>query len=100
MSTRHDTGQAARPKSGSRQTGGSGDVCETCGNRYDKAFTIRMGGSEHVFDSFECAIQALAPTCNHCETRIIGHGTETEGIMFCSAHCAAAQGVSEAADRV
>jgi hypothetical protein len=28
-------------------------VCEVCGNDYDKAFTIQMDGSRHVFDSFE-----------------------------------------------
>jgi len=37
--------------------GGSKEVatCEICGNRYDKAFEVRMGGKTHVFDSFECA---------------------------------------------
>ena len=82
------------------ETTGTGGVCETCGNRYDKAFTIAMNGDEHIFDSFECAIQALAPVCAQCETRIIGHGVEAQGTMYCSAHCAAAQGVTEAADRV
>jgi hypothetical protein len=38
--------------------------CEVCGNTYDKTFTIADAeGAEHVFDSFECAIHALAPTC-------------------------------------
>ena len=36
-------------------------VCETCGNNYDKAFQILVWGQSHTFDSFECAIQALAP---------------------------------------
>ena len=36
-------------------------VCETCGNNYDKAFQVVMGGETHTFDSFECAIQKLAP---------------------------------------
>src|SRR5262245_57302685 len=40
--------------------------CEVCSNEYDKAFTITLDGQEHVFDSFECAINALAPTCEHC----------------------------------
>ena len=30
------------------------------GNDYDKTFTITQNGSEHVFDSFECAVHALA----------------------------------------
>jgi len=31
----------------------------------DKAFEIKMTGNTHIFDSFECAVQALAPTCAH-----------------------------------
>jgi hypothetical protein len=38
-------------------------TCEQCGNDYDKSFTVTMGGRTMIFDSFECAIQALAPTC-------------------------------------
>jgi len=57
-------------------------ICETCGNDYDKAFRMTFNGKEHVFDSFECAIQALAPTCPHCGTRIIGHGVEMESIAL------------------
>ncbi len=61
--------------------------CETCGNDYDKAFKIvRDDGSVHVFDCFECAIHALAPTCGHCGCRVIGHGVETMEI-YCCAHC-------------
>jgi hypothetical protein len=49
--------------------------CETCGNDYDKAFEIVMAGTSHTFDSFECAIQALAPTCGHCGCRLLGMGS-------------------------
>ena len=62
--------------------------CETCGNEYDKAFEVVMEGQSHHFDSFECAIEALAPRCEHCNCRIIGHGVESGGKMFCCAHCA------------
>jgi hypothetical protein len=41
------------------------NACETCGNVYDKAFQIMMDGLTHTYDSFECAIQALAPRCAH-----------------------------------
>ena len=75
-------------------------VCEVCGNDYDKAFTIQMDGSRHVFDSFECAIHALAPTCEHCGVRIVGHGLEAGGGMYCCAHCAEAEGVEGLKDRV
>ena len=50
--------------------------CEVCGNVYDKAFEVVMGSKSHVFDSFECAIHALAPACSHCGCRIVGHGVE------------------------
>lgn len=74
-------------------------TCETCGNDYDKAFTVTMGGEDHVFDSFECAIQALAPTCTHCGTRVIGHGVEQGETIFCCAHCAAQEGAELVQDR-
>ena len=51
-------------------------VCETCGNDYDKAFKVNFAGQEHTFDSFECAIHALAPVCDHCGCRVVGHGVE------------------------
>lgn len=74
--------------------------CERCGNDYDKAFEVRMGSEVHTFDSFECAIQTLAPSCAHCGLRIIGHGVESGDKMFCSAHCARSTGVSTLHDRV
>ncbi len=56
--------------------------------------------SVFVFDSFECAIQLLAPTCAHCRVRVIGHGVEADGIVFCSAHCARSVGSPGPIDRV
>ena len=75
-------------------------TCENCGNNYDKAFKVVVAGKEHIFDSFECAIHVLAPTCDHCECRIIGHGIEADGSFYCCAHCARHDGVTEAVDRV
>ena len=73
--------------------------CETCGNEYDKSFQVNMGGESHTFDSFECAIHALAPVCEHCGLRILGHGVEKNGVMYCCVHCASAEGVRELRDR-
>ncbi|MCT7375149.1 hypothetical protein [Chelativorans salis] len=73
--------------------------CEVCGNEYDKAFKVEMGGETHIFDSFECAIHALAPSCSHCGCRIVGHGVEKNDVFFCCAHCAAQEGVEELKDR-
>jgi hypothetical protein len=76
-------------------------VCSVCGNDYDKAFTITMkGGQSKTFDSFECAIHALAPTCQTCGVRIIGHGLESDGRFFCCDHCAGKAGVEGLRDRV
>jgi hypothetical protein len=74
-------------------------TCESCGNSYDKAFTVVMDDVSHVFDSFECAIHTLAPRCAHCECRIVGHGIEADGSFFCCAHCASRKGIREAVDR-
>jgi hypothetical protein len=74
--------------------------CEVCGNDYDKPMEITVGGEAHVFDSFECAIHALAPECAHCACRIIGHGVEAQGSMYCCASCAAKSGVTGARDRI
>jgi hypothetical protein len=74
--------------------------CEVCGNVYDKAFEVVMAGESHAFDSFECAIHALAPTCDHCGCKIIGHGVEANGSFYCCAHCATHEGVTGVEDRV
>ncbi|RZA20999.1 MAG: hypothetical protein EOP93_04375 [Lysobacteraceae bacterium] len=75
-------------------------VCVVCGNDYDKAFSIHtFEGKNLVFDSFECAIHALAPTCAHCGCRVIGHGAEHRGVFYCCAHCAKAAGVAGIDDR-
>jgi hypothetical protein len=73
--------------------------CEVCGNDYDKSFEVRAGGSSHTFDSFECAIHRLAPQCAHCGCRIVGHGVEAGGQMYCCANCARHSGVRGVADR-
>lgn len=74
--------------------------CEVCGNEYDKTFEVFMAGQSHVFDSFECAIQALAPTCSHCGCKIVGHGVEANNSFYCCAHCANKSGKDGLRDRV
>jgi hypothetical protein len=74
-------------------------TCETCGNTYDKAFSVIVDGEAHIFDSFECAIHALAPRCPHCDCRIIGHGVEEKGVIYCCAHCAHHAGARKVVDR-
>ena len=71
--------------------------CEICGNEYRKMLEIRYQGRAGNFDSFECAIHALAPTCEHCGCRVIGHGVELGERIFCCANCAQMVGISEKA---
>jgi hypothetical protein len=73
--------------------------CEVCGNEYDKAFEVVVAGSTHVFDSFECAIHRLAPSCEHCGCKVIGHGVEAAGQFYCCASCARHAGVKGVSDR-
>lgn len=74
-------------------------TCDLCGNDYDKTFTVTTHKATGTFDSFECAAQAMAPECTHCGCRILGHGVESEGAMFCCAHCARMVGEHELVDR-
>jgi Rieske Fe-S protein len=74
--------------------------CDVCGNDYDKSFTITGPSGGGTFDSFECAIHALAPTCTHCGCKIVGHGAEHDGRFYCCAHCARESGVKGIDDRI
>ena len=74
-------------------------ICDVCGNDYDKAFTLTRGDRKGTFDSFECAIHAFAPKCEHCGCMIIGHGAESGGRFYCCAHCAKKAGVTGVDDR-
>jgi hypothetical protein len=74
--------------------------CEVCGNDYYLTFDVITAGRKHVFDSFECAIQKLAPVCAHCGCKIIGHGIEAKNTFYCCASCARKSGVAQAQDHV
>ncbi|HLS58661.1 MAG TPA: hypothetical protein VK022_03445 [Paracoccaceae bacterium] len=75
-------------------------TCDTCGNSYDKTFEVRTEEATYTFDCFECAIHKLAPTCEICGVRIIGHGVEAGKRIFCCAHCAVRAGESGMRDRI
>lgn len=72
--------------------------CDVCGNDYHLSFEVTRNGARYVFDSFECAIYRLAPTCNHCGCKIIGHGIEAGNVFYCCAHCARQKGVRDVVD--
>ena len=74
--------------------------CDMCGNDYDKAFQLTThDGTTKTFDSFECAIHAVAAECSHCGCKIMGHGLESNGTMYCCAHCARESGETQLQDR-
>ena len=73
-------------------------VCEVCGNEYERSFEVFAAGERHIFDSFQCAIHRLAPRCEHCGCKVVGHGIEAEGRFYCCAHCARHEGVEGAVD--
>jgi hypothetical protein len=75
-------------------------TCDVCGNHYDKAFTLTKGARSGTFDAFACAIHAFAPHCSHCDCRIVGHGVNAGGRIFCCAHCARHAGMEGVADHV
>jgi len=75
-------------------------TCEVCGNEYEMPFEVVAAGQRHVFDSFECAIHRLAPVCEHCGCKVVGHGIQAEKRFFCCAHCARQAGYQTARDHI
>jgi hypothetical protein len=61
--------------------------CQVCNGTYNY-FKVIIGETHHEFDCFECAIQALAPTCYRCGNKIIGHVHTNQGKNFCDSLCA------------
>ena len=74
--------------------------CETCGNDYERAITVTLDGKSHQYDSFECAIHALAPTCRNCGIRVVGHGVESGAHIYCCAACSRNAGARGLVDHV
>ena len=65
-------------------------ICDTCGNHYDKAFTVTFhDGRTATFDSVECAAVQLAPECAHCGCRIFAgpRHRDTRGDLLLRALC-------------
>jgi hypothetical protein len=62
-------------------------LCASCGNDYEKSFTVTMDRQSYDFDCFECAINKLAPMCQCCGCKIIGHGIESDNYLYCCSHC-------------
>lgn len=73
--------------------------CDVCGNDYDKSFEVSGPRGRGTFDSFECAVHKLAPGCAHCGFKVVGHGVEEGGRIYCCANCARQAGSKQVRDR-
>lgn len=64
-------------------------VCDGCGNRSERMFTVQTHDDRvFLFDSVQCAVPILAPTCAGCLCAILGQPVEVGSITYCSAGCA------------
>jgi hypothetical protein len=73
-------------------------TCETCGNDYEDTFRVIFKNRTYEFDSIECAAHALAPSCENCGCRVLGHGVQFDETIFCCVHCASAAGATGLSD--
>ena len=67
---------------------------------YDKTFSVTQNSGTMTFDSFECAIHAMAPRCYI--TAIAGSwatASRPKEKCICCAHCAKHDGVKGVNDR-
>jgi hypothetical protein len=73
--------------------------CDVCGNDYDKSFTVTpVRGESKTFDSFECAIHALAPPAPTAAARSSDTDGEGGAFQLC-ANCATQAGAKGMKDR-
>ncbi|MFC7511908.1 hypothetical protein ACFQV4_22580 [Streptomyces thermocarboxydus] len=68
-------------------------ICEVCGNDYALSFEVRtVDNSVHTFDSIECAAHKLAPICDNCGCKVLGHGLQAGGQFFAAPTAPAPRG--------
>lgn len=68
--------------------------CMNCGVNIEKDYILFINGAEYTFDSFECAVNFVAPRCTNCNTIIMGHGIKSADNIYCSSSCAHAENYS------
>jgi len=61
--------------------------CETCGSQTGDLFEVVKGGVSRTFDSFECAIEAMARPCENCGCLITGNDAVEGASIFCCSAC-------------
>jgi hypothetical protein len=62
-------------------------ACELCGEVSERPFQITQEERVRVFDSFECAVAALAVLCHGCGALVMGKGLVLGSRPFCSRDC-------------
>jgi len=65
--------------------------CLNCGENIEKDYILFINGTEYTFDSFECAVNFMAPRCTNCNSVIMGQGVHREGEIFCTKDCASSE---------
>lgn len=65
--------------------------CLNCGENIEKDYILFINGTEYTFDSFECAVNFMAPRCTCCNSVIMGQGVHMEGEIYCTKDCAQSQ---------
>lgn len=61
--------------------------CENCGFNIEKDYILFINGTEFTFDSFECAINFVAPRCAACNSIVLGRVVQERGDTYCSDKC-------------
>ena len=62
---------------------------ETCSNQNSPFFevVVTKDGVTRTFDSFDCAIEAMAPPCENCGCLITGSNSVEVDTEFCCSAC-------------
>ena len=81
-----------------------GQLRPSCAARVHAGSESLIVGRDYAVSSYTSAQTGLRPDaeihCEHCGVRIVGHGLEKDGRMFCCDHCAEGEGVTELRDQV
>lgn len=62
-------------------------ACELCGEVSERPLRTSHDETVRTFDSFECAVAALATLCHGCGALVMGEGATLDGRTFCSTDC-------------
>ena len=64
-------------------------TCVGCGSSEGRMFAVRTyEGVTLTFDSVECALPFIAPTCDECFCQILGHALIVGDQIYCGPTCA------------